>query len=91
MTQSKDYSNIQTISEAIDRIPQSSAYWRNVRKRLIKLSKRNAFEFWISYFDVLNQPDPDKTAELRDLLAANPEPSLADLAQYVTERNKVTK
>ena len=85
------YANPQTINEAINRLPNNSAYWWNVRKRLTKLSKRNPREFWVQYFDAINQPNPDKAASLRELLAANQNPTFADLDKYLAEHNKVSE
>jgi hypothetical protein len=81
----------QEISDAITRLPDQSAYWRRVRNRLRKLSKRNPQEFWDAYLSVVFQPDPDRVADLHELLAANPSPSFGDGISYLAERNRVSE
>ena len=46
----------QEIADAINRLPDYSAYWRNVRRRLTKLSKRDAQGFWDLYLIAVNWP-----------------------------------
>ncbi len=81
----------QEIADALNQLPNISAYWRNVRRRLTKLSKRKPEEFWDAYLSVVFQPDPDRVADLHELLAANPTPTFADGISYLAKRNKITE
>lgn len=77
------------INDALNRLPNNSAFWRNVHKRLTKLSRRDPQGFWAAYLEVINQPDPELRADVRELLTVNPDPTFADLNKFAAERNAV--
>lgn len=76
---------------ALDRLPRSSAYWRQVRERLTRLLRRDPGAFWESLFDAINSPDPDTAADIRELLECNPDPTFADGDAFLRRRRHEAK
>jgi hypothetical protein len=79
----------QEIANAIDRLPNGSCYWRHVRARLTRLARRDPHAFWSKYLDVTNQPDEDYAADLREMLAENPNQTFGELKEILRRRYAV--